>query len=69
MLIISVFKSTKEEIKRAEIEAIGVKKRMDNSFLEIKLKGNKIRRVNHIKPISEELKDYITANFNDNNNS
>lgn len=68
ILIRTLFKSTKSEIKKSEIISIQLKHRLSNKFLELKLTGNKIRRVTQIDSIYDELDAYIKTNFKDRNN-
>ncbi|MGZ2369245.1 hypothetical protein ACXR6G_05635 [Ancylomarina sp. YFZ004] len=63
ILILTFFRSTKNEIKIANIKSLELKQRFGNNFLDIKLVGNKIRRVNQIDIINHELKQYIETNF------
>ncbi len=63
LLIMKCFISTKSEVKRTEIISIVLKQRLNNKFLELKLKGNKIRRVNQIDTIYDELNEYINSYF------
>jgi len=63
LLISSFFRTTKNEIKKSEIRSLELKQRFGNNFLDIKLVGNKIRRVSQIDIINHELKHYIETNF------
>jgi len=63
LLISSFFRITKNEIKKSEIRSLELKQRFGNNFLDIKLVGNKIRRVSQIDIINHELKHYIETNF------
>ena len=58
-----LFRSSKSEVFKDEITSIELKQRMGNRFLDIKLKGNKIRRVNQVDNICDELQTYIDTNF------
>jgi hypothetical protein len=64
-LIIFVFtllRSTKSEISLTDVKSIKVKQRFNNYFLDIRLKNNRLRRVNQIED-SEELEEYIKTNY------
>ena len=63
VLVLTLFQSVKSEVDRREILSLDLKQRFGNKFLDIKLVGNKIRRVSHIEPIYEELEQYIKTNF------
>lgn len=63
ILILSLFRSTKNEIKLDDIKSLELKQRFGNNFLDIKLLGNKTRRVDQIDIINHELKQYIETNF------
>ncbi len=65
VLIMTLFKSTKAEFNRTEIISIQLKQRLNNKFLELKLTGNKIRRVNQIDNIYDELNNYIANSYKD----
>ncbi len=67
VLIMASFKSTMSEIQRIDIVSIRLKQKLYNKFLEIKLKDNKIRRVNQINDVYHELKAYIATHFEDKN--
>ncbi|MTI32291.1 hypothetical protein [Xanthovirga aplysinae] len=54
-----IFRSTTRQIKLQEIDYIKIKQRFNNRFLEIKLLGNKVRRINQIQDIEEDLKPYL----------
>ncbi|OHX64888.1 hypothetical protein [Flammeovirga pacifica] len=66
ILIITLFRSTKNNIKTHEIESLAIKQRFGNKFLDINLVGKKVRRVNQIDSINHELKEYIDLNFKTN---
>ncbi len=55
------------EIQRTDIVSIRLKQKLYNKFLEIKLKDNKIRRVNQINNVYHEFKAYIATHFEDKN--
>ena len=59
----TLFRSTKSEVRKSEILSLELKERMGNKFLDIKLAGNKIRRVSQIDSIYDELEAYIEVNF------
>lgn len=63
MIIILLFRSTKSEIKIDDIKSLKLKQLFGNKYLDIKLVGNKLRRVNKIGLIDYELKEYIETNF------
>ncbi|RKS92331.1 hypothetical protein BC952_2219 [Flavobacterium limicola] len=60
--ILSLFRSNQNEILFSDIESITVKQRFGNSFLDIRLKNNKLRRVIGIED-SAELENYIKSNI------
>ncbi len=66
ILILTYFRTTKNKIKMDEIKSMELKQRFGNDFLDIKLVGNKVRRVNQIGIINHELKEYIETNFKTN---
>lgn len=66
ILILTFFRSTKNEIKMDDIKSLELKQRFGSNFLDIKLVGNKVRRVNQIDIINHELKQYIETNFKTN---
>lgn len=66
ILILTCFRTTKNEIKMDDIKSLELKQRFGNNFLDIKLVGNKVRRVNQIDIINHELKQYIETNFKTN---
>jgi hypothetical protein len=64
ILIWTLFlRTSKSEIRKSDILSIEMKQRFGNKFLDINLKGNKIRRVNQIDNIFNELNQYIDTNF------
>ncbi|MRT92251.1 hypothetical protein [Ancylomarina sp. 16SWW S1-10-2] len=63
ILIMTFFRSTKSKIKIADIKLMNLKQRFGNNFLDIKLVGNKIRRVDQIDINTFELRHYIETNF------
>jgi len=63
ILMFTLFRSTKSEVRKSEILSLELKERMGNKFLDIKLAGNKIRRVSQIDSIYDELEAYIEVNF------
>jgi hypothetical protein len=64
ILLISLLRRTsKSEIEKSEINSIVIKEKFGNKFLNIKLKNNKLRRVDLLEQVSEEMKLMI-ATFN-----
>jgi hypothetical protein len=65
VITITLFsRSTKSLILLDEIKSLKVKKRFDNTILDIKLKNNQLRRVLQIEDI-DALKVYIEKHFDD----
>lgn len=63
IVIITLFRSSKEEILREEIESIGFKKRFSQSILQIRLAHNKIRQVTQVGHIEDELREYFAEHM------
>jgi len=63
ILLLALFRTTKSEIPLKEILSMQVNQQFGNKYLDIKLSGNKIRRVNQIDPIEQEVKAYIADKF------
>jgi len=62
LFIINLRRSTKSIVSLNDIEAIQVKQRFNNTFVDIRLKNNRIRRV--LQPLNaEELKKYIARKY------
>ncbi len=59
VLIINLFRSYRSEFYWHEVNDIELRNRFGNYFLDIKLDGNKIRRVSNIDVFKEELQMYI----------
>ncbi len=57
-----LFLTHSHDVLIEDIKSIKVRKRLGNIFLDIKLKNNKLRRVNHIVN-PEELDSYIKSIF------
>ncbi|MFZ1561400.1 MAG: hypothetical protein WAT37_15815 [Saprospiraceae bacterium] len=62
IFIMILFRSTQNEIPINEIKSIKVKKRFNNSSLDIRLKTNRLRRILKIDE-TDELKKYIETRF------
>ena len=62
IFIMILFRSTQNEIPNNEIKSIKVKKRFNNSSLDIRLKTNRLRRILKIDE-TDELKKYIETRF------
>jgi len=60
--VFTLLRSAKSEISLNDVKSIKVKQRFNNSFLDIKLKNNRLRRVNQIED-SEELEEYIKTYY------
>ena len=58
IFVFTLLRSVKSEIYFNEVKSIKVKQRFNNIFLDIRLKNNRLRRINQIDN-SEELEDYI----------
>jgi hypothetical protein len=67
ILVLTLFISSKQEIKMDEIKSMELKRRSGHYFLDIKLTGNKIRRVNQVDDIKPELESYIETYFRQHN--
>ncbi len=65
ILVLTLFMSSRQEIKREEIRSLELKNRFGNYFLDIKLAGNKIRRVNQVDDIKNELEAYIKTYYSE----
>lgn len=62
LFIATLLRSTKNTILIDEVKSIKLKQRLNNKFLEIRLKNNKLRRVGQIEDI-DELEEYINVNY------
>ncbi|SEA54963.1 hypothetical protein SAMN05443667_105206 [Flavobacterium gillisiae] len=60
ILILTLLRTSKSQIENNEVHSIALKQRFGNVFIDIKLKNNKLRRVNLIGEIPEEIKNIIT---------
>ena len=60
ILIFTIFRTSKNTIENTSIKTIALKNRFGNSFLDIKLKNNKTRRVNLLDEIPDELKNLVS---------
>lgn len=60
ILIFIIFRTSKNTIENKDIKTIVLKNRFGNSFLDIKLKNNKTRRVNLLDNIPDELKNLVS---------
>lgn len=58
VFVMILFRSTQNEIPFDEVKSIKVKKRFNNSNLDIRLKSNRLRRVLRIEE-TDELKKYL----------
>lgn len=58
VLVLTLFRTSKSEIKKSEIKSLEIKRRFGNTFLDINLYGKKFRRVIRIDN-AEELKKHI----------
>ncbi len=58
LFILNLFRSNKSEILFDDIKSIKVREKFSNKFLDIKLKNNRLRRVNGVHN-SQELGEYI----------
>ncbi|NUO02958.1 MAG: hypothetical protein HUU01_20305 [Saprospiraceae bacterium] len=63
ILLLALFRTTKSEIQLNEILSMQINQQFGNKYLDIKLSGNKIRRVNQIDSIEQEVKAYIADKF------
>lgn len=62
VFVMILFRSTQSEIPLNDIKSIKVKKRFNNSNLDIRLKSNRLRRVLRIEE-TEELKKYMETHL------
>lgn len=62
IFILILLRSNEIEILFDEIKSIKVKRRFSNEFLDIRLKNNRLRRVNDIEN-SKQIEDYIKSYF------
>jgi len=62
ILFTTLFRSEQNEIYVTDVHTITLKKRFGNSFLDIRLKSNRIRRVLQVEE-TEDLKKYIQEHF------
>jgi hypothetical protein len=62
VFVMILFRSTQSEIPLDEVKSIKVKKRFNNSSLDIRLKSNRLRRVLRIE-VTDELKKYVETRF------
>ena len=60
ILIFTIFRTSKNTIENKDIKKIVLKNRFGNSFLDIKLKNNKTRRVNLLDEVPDELKNLVS---------
>ena len=60
ILIFTIFRTGKNTIENKDIKKIVLKNRFGNSFLDIKLKNNKTRRVNLLDEVPDELKNLVS---------
>lgn len=63
VFVMILFRSTQSEIPLDDIKSIKVKKRFNNSSLDIRLKSNRLRRVLRIEE-TEDLKKYVETHLN-----
>ena len=63
VFVMILFRSTQSEIPFDEVKSIKVKKRFNNSSLDIRLKSNRLRRVLRIEE-TDELKKYLETHLN-----
>lgn len=62
IFVVNILRSNQSEISFDDIKSINVEKRFSNVFLNIKLKNNRLRRVNGIEN-SHEIEEYIKSNI------
>lgn len=62
IFILSILRSNQNEISFDDIKSIAVKRRFSNGYLDIRLKNNRLRRVNEIEN-TKELEEYIKSNL------
>lgn len=62
IFILSILRSNQNEISFDDIKSIAVKRRFSNGYLDIRLKNNRLRRVNGIEN-TKELEEYIKSNL------
>lgn len=59
LIIQSFFRTSRGDIPFADIKAMHIKRRGNNTFLELKLRNNRSRRVNQVEEIEPELQTLI----------
>ena len=62
VFVMILFRSAQSEIPLDEVKSIKVKKRFNNSSLDIRLKSNRLRRVLRIEE-TDELKKYLETHL------
>ena len=62
ILVFTVFRTVTGEILLTDVKSIKIKQRLGNKYLDIRLKNNRLRRVNRIDN-SSVLMNYIDTNF------
>jgi hypothetical protein len=62
VFVVTILRSTKSVILYEDVKFIQVKQRFNNKFLDIRLKNNRLRRVNQIED-TEELEEYIETYY------
>ncbi|HAA16394.1 MAG TPA: hypothetical protein DCE41_33695 [Cytophagales bacterium] len=61
LIIQLLFRTTRGEIQFSEIEKMSIKEKGNNTFFELKLKNRKLRRINQVEGIVEELNRHIST--------
>ena len=59
----TLFRSVQSEIDLKDVKSIKIKQRLNNEFLDIRLKNNRIRRVAQIDKMGD-LEEYIETHLN-----
>lgn len=62
IFILNLFRSNESKVLFNDIKSIKVREKFSSKFLDIRLKNNRLRRVNGIDNL-EELDDYIKSNI------
>jgi len=67
IIALVLLRTSKSEILKTDIKSIVFKQRMGNKFIDIKLMDNKIRRINQIDEIYEDVRKQLETNYQTNN--
>ncbi len=62
LLIVNLLRSNANEILYSEITSIKITRRSKNKFLDLRLKNNRLRRVNGVENL-KDIEEYLKANL------